>query len=36
MSCIFCDIIAGMAEACVVYEDEHVMAFMDIYRLLGC
>ena len=30
MSCIFCDIIAGRAEASVVYEDEYVMAFMDI------
>ncbi|WP_278313580.1 HIT family protein [Lolliginicoccus levis] len=30
MACIFCDIIAGRAEASVVHEDEHVLAFMDI------
>jgi histidine triad (HIT) family protein len=29
-ACVFCDIIAGRAEASVVHEDEHVVAFMDI------
>jgi diadenosine tetraphosphate (Ap4A) HIT family hydrolase len=28
--CAFCDIIAGRAEASMVHEDEHVVAFMDI------
>ncbi len=28
--CIFCSIIAGESPASVVYEDEHVLAFMDI------
>jgi len=28
--CIFCEIIAGRAPANRVYEDEHVLAFMDI------
>lgn len=27
---MFCDIIAGRGEASVAYEDEHVVAFMDI------
>ncbi|GGC73751.1 HIT family protein [Hoyosella rhizosphaerae] len=30
VACIFCDIVAGKAEASPVFEDEHVMAFMDI------
>ncbi|MFD4367267.1 HIT family protein [Rhodococcus sp. NPDC058521] len=30
MSCIFCEIVAGRAEASVVHEDDDVMAFMDI------
>jgi histidine triad (HIT) family protein len=29
-SCVFCDIVAGRAEASVVHTDEHVVAFMDI------
>jgi histidine triad (HIT) family protein len=29
-ACVFCDIVAGRAEASVVHEDEHVVAFMDI------
>jgi histidine triad (HIT) family protein len=29
-SCVFCEIIAGRAESSLVYEDEHVIAFMDI------
>ncbi len=29
-SCIFCRIVAGEAEASVVYEDERVMAFMNL------
>jgi histidine triad (HIT) family protein len=29
-ACVFCDIIAGRAEASLVHEDEHVVAFMDI------
>jgi diadenosine tetraphosphate (Ap4A) HIT family hydrolase len=33
MSCIFCDIIAGKAEASIVYEDELVVAFMDLYPI---
>lgn len=28
--CVFCEIVAGRAEAAVVYRDEHVVAFMDI------
>jgi histidine triad (HIT) family protein len=28
--CVFCDIISGRGEASVIYEDEHVVAFMDI------
>jgi histidine triad (HIT) family protein len=31
MTCVFCAIESGRAEASVVYEDTHVMAFMDIY-----
>jgi histidine triad (HIT) family protein len=27
---VFCDIIAGRAEARVVHEDDHVVAFMDV------
>lgn len=30
MDCIFCEIIAGNIPAATVYEDEHVLAFMDI------
>ncbi|NLE81443.1 MAG: HIT family protein [Rhodococcus sp.] len=30
MNCIFCDIIAGRADASIVHEDDDVMAFMDI------
>ena len=30
MKCIFCAIIAGEIPAAKVYEDEHVLAFMDI------
>lgn len=29
-ACIFCAIIARTAESSIVYEDEHVLAFMDI------
>lgn len=29
-SCTFCDIIAGRLESSLVYDDEHVVAFMDI------
>lgn len=28
--CIFCQIVKGMAPASVIYEDEKVMAFMDV------
>ena len=28
--CVFCEIVAGRAEAAVVYRDERVVAFMDI------
>lgn len=31
--CVFCEIIAGRAESSLVYEDEHVIAFMDIRPL---
>jgi histidine triad (HIT) family protein len=31
--CVFCEIIAGRAESSLVYEDEHVVAFMDIRPL---
>ena len=30
MDCIFCAIVAGEIPAATVYEDEHVLAFMDI------
>lgn len=30
MNCIFCDIVAKKADASIIYEDEHIMAFMDI------
>lgn len=30
MGCVFCDIIAGRAQAHIVYEDEATLAFMDI------
>lgn len=30
MNCIFCSVIAGEAEASVVYDDTNVLAFMDI------
>ena len=30
MDCIFCAIVAGNIPAAAVYEDEHVLAFMDI------
>src|SRR3989344_6977149 len=30
MNCIFCKIIAGEAEASKVYEDDQILAFMDI------
>ncbi|RKU38148.1 HIT family protein [Candidatus Poribacteria bacterium] len=30
MDCIFCAIVAGKIPAAKVYEDEHVLAFMDI------
>ncbi len=30
MDCVFCDIIRGTAPASLVYEDEKVVAFMDI------
>jgi histidine triad (HIT) family protein len=30
-SCIFCKIVAGEAEASIVYQDEQVTAFMDLY-----
>ena len=29
--CIFCEIVARRADASVVYEDEHVMAFLDLF-----
>ncbi len=29
--CIFCEIVAGRADASVVYEDEHVIAFLDLF-----
>ena len=29
--CVFCEIIAGRAEASVIYNDERVLAFMDIH-----
>ncbi|MDE2019308.1 MAG: HIT family protein [Patescibacteria group bacterium] len=30
MDCIFCDIISGKAEASKIYEDDSIVAFMDI------
>ncbi len=31
--CIFCEIVAGRAEASVVYENEHVVAFLDLFSI---
>ncbi|TSC68176.1 MAG: Hit-like protein involved in cell-cycle regulation [Parcubacteria group bacterium Gr01-1014_66] len=31
MACIFCDIIAGKQNACIVYEDAFVKGFYDIH-----
>lgn len=31
MACIFCEIVAGRADASRVYEDDEWLAFMDIY-----
>ena len=31
--CIFCEIVAGRADASVVYEDGHVIAFLDRYSI---
>ncbi len=31
--CVFCEIVAGSAESSCVYEDEHVIAFMDDWPL---
>ena len=31
--CIFCEIVAGRAEASVVYENEHVIAFLDLFSI---
>jgi histidine triad (HIT) family protein len=33
MPCVFCEIVAGRAESSLAYEDEHVIAFMDIRPL---
>lgn len=33
MACIFCDIVAGRAEAARVYENDDVLAFLDIKPL---
>ena len=30
-NCVFCDIVAGIAPASIVYRDERVCAFMDLY-----
>ena len=30
MSCIFCKIVQKQSEAAIIYEDEDVMAFLDI------
>ena len=32
-SCIFCEIVAGRADASVVYENEHVLAFLDLFSI---
>lgn len=29
--CIFCEIVAGRADASVVYEDDHTLAFLDLF-----
>jgi len=31
MACIFCKIIAGEIESSKVYEDEHILAFLDLH-----
>jgi histidine triad (HIT) family protein len=31
MNCIFCKIIAGEVESSKVYEDDHILAFMDLH-----
>ena len=33
MSCIFCDIVAGKADASVVYEDERALIILDLFRV---
>lgn len=30
MTCVFCEIVAGHEPSSVVYEDEHVLAFLDV------
>ena len=30
MDCVFCRIVAGIADASVVYEDDQVLAFCDV------
>lgn len=30
-NCIFCKIVSGEAESSIIYEDRHVMAFLDIH-----
>ena len=32
-SCIFCEIVAGRADASVVYENEYVLAFLDLFSI---
>ena len=31
MGCVFCDIVSGVAPASIVYEDDLVAAFLDLY-----
>lgn len=31
--CIFCEIVAGRADASAVYEDDHVTAFLDLFPI---
>ena len=33
MGCIFCDIVAKTAPASIIYEDEHTLAFMDLFPM---
>lgn len=33
MTCIFCEVVAGRAPAAILWQDEHCIAFMDLFPL---